>query len=195
MICMKERILFRIITGPENKRTVHVQRGKDMVLEKALKTEKSLIAGYLYNKLAEAEKDRILVGYKMELHRECPVSEAQLIEVTEYLFSHAMGKLAETRFPKKKIYCKLQQKEESVTVKFAYTSEMMSADQVIEMWDNHGKEAALYRLKKLSEDNEWKLLVTMKTVDDTHYLCIKVKLPCETNEGKHIFRTHKVDSL
>lgn len=89
----------------------------------------------------------------------------------------------------------MQQKEENVTIKCAYISEMLSIDKMAEMWNNTGKGAALYRLKQLAENNTGKILVKMKTVDDVNYLCIKVKLPCKIQAGKHIFRILKVDSL
>ena len=46
-----------------------------MVLDKVLKMENALVAGFLYHKLSEAEKAGVKVRYKVELKRECPVSE------------------------------------------------------------------------------------------------------------------------
>ena len=166
-----------------------------MVLDKVLKMENALIAGFLYHKLMQAEKAGAKVRYKVELKRECPVSEVQLIEVIGNLFDHAMAKFQETKFPEKKIYFQLQQKEENVTIKFAYISEMLSIDKMTEMWNKTGKGAALYRLKQLAENDIGKILFRMKTVDGVNYLCIKVKLPCKIQAGKHIFRILKVDSL
>lgn len=166
-----------------------------MVLDKILKMENALVAGFLYHKLSEAEKAGVKVRYKVDLKRECPVSEVQLIEVIGNLFDHAMAKFQETKFPEKKIYFKLQQKEENVTIKFAYISEMLSMDKLTEMWNNTGKGAALYRLKQLAENDTGKILFRMKTVDGVNYLCIKVNLPCKIQAGKHIFRICKVDSL
>lgn len=102
-----------------------------MVLEKVLKMENALIAGYLYQKLAEAEKAGITVRYKVEMHREYPVSEVQLIEEIGNLFAHATKKLAGAKFSEKKIYFKLQQKEEYAMIKFAYTSVMSAVDKVV----------------------------------------------------------------
>ena len=89
----------------------------------------------------------------------------------------------------------MQQKEENVTIKFAYISEILSMDKLTEMWNDAGKGAALYRLKQLAENDIGKILFRMKTVDGVNYLCIKVKLPCKIQAGKHIFRILKVDSL
>lgn len=166
-----------------------------MVLDKILKMENALVAGFLYHKLLEADKAGVKVRYKVELKRECSVSEDQLIEAIGNLFDHAMAKFAETRFPEKKIYFQLQQKEENVTIKFAYISEMLSIDKMTEMWNDTGKGAVLYRLMQLAENNTGKILVRMKIVDGVNYLCIKVRLPCEVQAGKHVFRIRKVDSL
>ena len=155
-----------------------------MVLDKVLKMENALVVGFLYHKLSEAEKTGVKVRYKVDLKRECPVSEVQLIEVIGNMFDHAMAKFAETKFPEKKIYFKLQQKEE-----------ILSMDKLTEMWNDAGKGAALYRLKQLAENDIGKILFRMKTVDGVNYLCIKVKLPCKIQAGKHIFRILKVDSL
>lgn len=73
--------------------------------------ENALIAGFLYHKLMEAEKAGAKVRHKVELKRECPVSEVQLIEVIGNLFDHVMAKFQETKFPEKKIYFNCNKKK------------------------------------------------------------------------------------
>lgn len=157
-----------------------------MVFKKSLEIENTLIAGFLYNKMLEAEKAGIEVRYRLELKQKYSVLEAHLVEMTGILFGHAMEKLAEAEFPEKKIYFKLQQKED-VTIKFAYTSDMLSSDEVIGIWNSKGKKTDLYKLNQLVKSNNGKLLVKMKEIDDINYLLIRVKLPCEIQKGKHIF--------
>lgn len=79
-----------------------------MALEKVLKIENAMIAGFLYNKMLEAKKAGIEVRYKVELEREYPVSEVWLAEVIGILFDHATASLTDARLPEKKIYFKLR---------------------------------------------------------------------------------------
>lgn len=166
-----------------------------MALEKVLKIENAMIAGFLYNKMLEAKKAGIEVSYKVELEHEYPVSEVWLAEVIGILFDHATANLTGARLPEKKMYFKLRQKEENITIKFAYISKILSLDEMIGMWGNKGNKTDLYRLRQLAEKNNGEILVKTKAVDDINYLCIKVKLPAKTQAGKHIFCIHKVDSL
>lgn len=166
-----------------------------MVLEKVFKIENAVIAGFLYSKLQEAEKTGIEVRYRVELNRDYPISEVRLVEAMGTLFDHAMTRLAETEPSQKKIYFKLKQKEEEVTIKFACTSKVLSVEELVELWSKKEKGTDLYKLKQLAECSGGKILVKMKAIEDVNYLCIKVKLPCKVQEGRHIFHIHKVDSL
>lgn len=167
----------------------------DMALKRVFRIENSVMAGFLYSKLQEAEKAGIEVKYKVELNHEYSIREICLVEAMGILFDYAMDKLTEEESFQKKMYFRLKQKEEEVTIKFACTSEMLSVDDMIKLWDKKEKRNSLFRLKQLAEYNNGKIFIKMKVIDDVNYLFLEVKLPCKDQVGKQIFRIHKVDSL
>ncbi len=143
-----------------------------------------LLAGFLYQKIQEAEKQKIKVDYKISVHEiGNNISEYEIVEVLGILFDNAMEALSNRQDVEKKICVDIFFKDNQLCITVANNSEIFSKQKVNEFfqWGNSskGKERGigLAKLKKIVNQNEGEIIISNELYENDNFLKFCINIP------------------
>ena len=149
--------------------------------EKLLKAGNSMLIGFLYGKLLEAEQRNIIVEYDvncMELNTKLPIYK--LTELTGNLLNNAMDALEKEE--DKRLYISIAEEAEYVSVEIRNICKVIPVEQIVAMFrkgysskgENRG--LGLYNLKKMGREYGFEIVCSNVLLEDKKWISFSVEL-------------------
>lgn len=154
-----------------------------------------LIAGFMYSKVQEAEKDNIKIEYQIDIKKETLViPEYELVEMTGILIDNAMDALNNMNESEnehnlaKIIYISMKESEEYVEVIVSNTSDYYEDDVTERFFEagysskGKGRGIGLSKLKRMVNERKGEIMVSNRMRDGRNYLTFTVTIPKEKRQ-------------
>ena len=157
-----------------------------------------LIAGFLYSKIQDAEKNEIELEYRIDINETAIVMpEYELIEMASVLIDNAIEALcSETETVKetvqiKKIYISMKETEENLELIVANTSEYLEEDITEYFFETgysskgKGRGIGLSKLKRIVHEKMGDIIVSNEKFDGNNYLQFCIVIPANAKGSKN----------
>lgn len=152
-----------------------VEKNKETKLLLAINNP--LIAGFLYRKFQEAQKQKILIECKVASKDDnYGIPEYELIEMMGILLDNAMEALNEKEETERNIFVEIEDREENFQIMVANKSRYYDPDEICRFfqkdYSNKGKGhgIGLTKLKRIVQEKDGDIMVTNETRNESNYL-------------------------
>ncbi len=144
-----------------------------------------LISGFLYSKIQEAEKDDIIIDYKVEIDKaDTAIPEYELVEMAGILLDNAIEALNNMREKEldRKIYFSIKETADGIEITVANTSPHYEEDMTVHFFEpeysskGQNRGIGLSKLKRLIQDRKGDITVYNKIYGNVNYLTFEIKL-------------------
>lgn len=148
--------------------------------------ENPLIAGFLYRKLQEAEREGITVEYKVIVSKDnVSYFEYDIIEMLGILFDNAIEAVQgqQRTSSEKKIGLELWEKEKSLHISLSNTLDYYSEEIIEKMFDKGystkgvGRGIGLNKLKHMVKAHKGEIIVSNEKMENIEYIKITISIP------------------
>ncbi len=152
-----------------------VEKNKETKL--LLSISNPLIAGFLYRKFQEAQKQKILIECKVASKDDnYGIPEYELIEMMGILLDNAMEALNEKEETERNIFVEIEDREENLQIMVANKSRYYDPDEICRFfqkdYSSKGKEhgIGLTKLKRIVQEKDGDIMVTNESRNASNYL-------------------------
>lgn len=144
-----------------------------------------LIAGFLYSKIKEAEKDNITIDYKVGIEKaKTVIPEYELVEMAGILLDNAIEALSNMREEdfEKRIYFSIKETEDNMTLVVANTSPHYEESLTEHFFESgysskgQSRGIGLSKLKRLVQARKGNITVYNELRDKMNYLTFEIEL-------------------
>ncbi len=152
-----------------------VEKNKETKLLLAISNP--LIAGFLYRKFQEAQKQKILVECKVASKDDNHIiPEYELIEMLGILLDNAIEALNEKDETERNIFVDIEDREENLQIMVANKSRYYDPDEICRFFQKDysskgkGHGIGLTKLKRIVQEKDGDIMVTNETRNESNYL-------------------------
>lgn len=142
-----------------------------------LKVDNPLIAGFLYQKLQEAQKQAIKVDYKVRFsEEELSIHEYEIIEVLSVLIDNAIEALKTSEDKMKKIHIFIYDINDEVHILVSNNSRVFRIDEIQSFFKRgfstkgEGRGIGLAKLKRRVDEKNGEIIVSNEIYDNINFL-------------------------
>lgn len=152
-----------------------VEKNKETKLLLAINNP--LIAGFLYRKFQEAQKQKILIECKVASKDDnYGIPEYELIEMMGILLDNAIEALNEKDETERNIFVEIEDREENLQIMVANKSRYYDPDEICRFFQKDysskgkGHGIGLTKLKRIVQEKDGDIMVTNETRNESNYL-------------------------